>query len=325
MLSRVANSIYWMSRYIERAENVARFVHVNLHLMMDVPDPDQRQWLPLVSVSGDLKAFEQRVGDATEQTVRHFLTFDTENPNSIISCMTQARENARSVREIISSEMWEQVNATYLWLHHADAQRRAEDDPHDFYTRVKLDSHSFCGITDTTMSHNEGWHFARMGRLLERADKTSRIVDVKYFILLPGADDVGAPHDNLHWAALLKSASAYEMYRKEHARITPEHVVQFLVLDLDFPRAIRYCLVKAEESLHQITGARTGTFHNPAEQQLGRLRSELDYTGVDEMIAVGLHEYLDGFQAKLNLVGGAIFETFFALRPPVAQDHGVSP
>lgn len=319
MLSRVADSIYWMCRYIERAENVARFVDVNLHLMLDLPDDAGRQWQPLVAVTGDKDVFAGRYNEPTEANVRQFLTFDADNPNSIISCIDAARLNARSVREIISSEMWEQINSLYLRLHDPGAGAQADSDPHAFYESIKTASHLFTGIMETTMSHNDGWHFGRLGRLLERADKTSRILDVKYFLLLPEASEVGSPYDNIQWAALLKSASAFEMYRKTYSAITPANVVSFLALDRQFPRTMRYCLANAEYSLHEITGTQGRSFANTAEQQLGRLRSELDYVAVDEMISGGLHEYLDAFQSKLNRVCDAVFETFFARRPPQSQ------
>jgi len=184
-----------------------------------------------------------------------------------------------------------------------------------FYAAVKHAAHLFHGVMDTTMSHSEGWHFGRVGRLLERADKTSRILDVKYFILLPRVDYVGTPYDSLHWAALLKSASALEMYRQRHHRLVPETVASFLILDREFPRAIRYCLGRAETSLHEITGSAHGTYANAAEQHLGRLRAELDFTSIDEIVAVGMHEYLDNLQARLNTVGEAIFRTFFDVNP----------
>lgn len=315
MLSRVANSIYWMARYIERAENTARFVDVNLHLMLDGHVESEEQWEPLVIISGDLKEFKERYGSPTKDNVIQFLTFDRENPNSIISAVSSARENARTVREVISSEMWAQVNKFYFTLLEAEKSGVALDTPYDFYNEVKLRSHMFIGTTDTTMSHGEAWHFERLGRLLERADKTSRILDAKYFMLLPRVEDVGTPIDNIGWAALLNSASAFEMYRKKFRTITPKNVALFLILDLKFPRSIRYCLLKAQVSLHEITGTVIGTFTNKAERRLGRLRSDLDYANIDEIISVGLHEFLDGFQTKLNGVGDAIFDTFFSLRP----------
>ena len=176
-------------------------------------------------------------------------------------------------------------------------------------------SHRFVGITDVTMSHNEGWHFGRLGCLLERADKTSRILDVKYYLLLPNVHDVGTPVDDIQWSAVLRSASAFEMYRKRFGLLRPDRVADFLMLDREFPRAMHYCLVQAEESLHAISGSPPGTFQNAAEQRLGRLRSELDYAHIDEIITRGLHEFLDAFQAKLNDVGTAIYETFVALLP----------
>ncbi len=315
MLSRAANSIYWMARYIERAENIARFIDVNLHLMLDSPVESKGQWEPLVIVSGDRERFEEKYGQASRDNVINFLTFDRDNPNSIISSVINARENARTVREVISSQMWEQINKFYLMLLDAEKSGVAIDTPYDFYNKIKLESHLFIGITDTTMSHGEAWHFDRLGRLLERADKTSRILDVKYYMLLPRVEDVGTPIDNIGWAALLNSASAFEMYRKKYRKITPTDVALFLVLDLKFPRSIRYCLVKAQVSLHEITGTVMGTFTNKAERRLGRLRSDLDYANIDEIISVGLHEFLDGFQNKLNGVGDAIFDTFFSLRP----------
>ena len=314
MLSRVANSIYWMARYMERAENIARFVDVNLHLILDGPVENKEQWEPLVIVSGDFEQFKDKYGFATKDNVINFLTFDRDNPNSIISSVSSARENARTVREVISSEMWAQINKFYYSLLDAEKASVALDTPYDFYNQIKMQSHLFIGTTDTTMSHGESWHFDQLGRLLERADKTSRILDVKYYLLLPRVEDVGTPIDNIGWAALLNSASAFEMYRKKFRRINPVDVALFLVLDLNFPRSIRYCLLKAQVSLHEITGTVIGTFTNEAERRLGRLRSDLDYANIDELISLGLHEFLDGFQTKLNGVGDAIFDTFFSLR-----------
>jgi len=313
MLSRVADSIYWMNRYVERAENVARFVDVNLNLLMDAPIGVQQQWDPLVVITGDQTRFQERYGDATADNVLRFLTFDRDYPNSIISCLRAARENARSVRETISSEMWEQVNAFYLMVKEA-ADNGSLSDLHSFFPEVKLASHLFAGIMDATMAHNEGWHFGQLGRLLERADKTARILDVKYFILLPEVSDVGSPLDDLQWIALLKSASAYEMYRKCQYRITPIGVTNFLILNREFPRSIQFCLLQAEESLHHIAGTVTGTWHTGSQRALGRLRSELDYTTIDEVVQAGMHEFLDNLQSRLNDVGHKIFDDFFSLQ-----------
>jgi uncharacterized alpha-E superfamily protein len=318
MLSRVADSIYWMSRYIERAENVARFVDVNLNLMLDFPGGSGQQWQPLVDITGDTEDFADRHGEATERTVMRFLTFDTKNPNSILSCFRAARENARSVREIISSSMWEHLNQSYLMLT-AAARRGEVSDPHELFQSVKTASHTFIGVTDTTMTHNEGWHFCRLGRQLERADKTSRILDVKYFLLLPTVDHVGTTVDDVQWAAVLRSASAFEMYHKRHGRIVPSRIVEFLLLDYDFPRAIHHSLKAGRESLHAITGTPTAMFRGPVEQLIGLLCSELAYAQVDEIIASGLHEYLDGLQTKMNQIGAHIHDTFFSGRGAVVK------
>ncbi|MEL7034417.1 MAG: alpha-E domain-containing protein [Cyanobacteria bacterium J06592_8] len=316
MLSRVADSIYWLNRYVERAENIARFVDVNHNLLLDSPAGLEQQWQPLVVITGDLKLFQERYGETSAENVIQFLTFDAKYPNSILSCLRAARENARSVREVISSEMWEQVNEFYMMVRDAAQGLNSHDLPEFFY-KVKLNGHLFAGIMDATMSHNEGWHFGNIGRLLERAEKASRILDVKYYILLPSVEDIGTTLDEIQWMALLKSTSAYEMYRKCQKRhqITPYGVVEFFVLDREFPRSIQYCFLHAEQSLHQITGTVSGRWQNPAERELGRLRAELDYMTIDEITQKGLHEFLDDLQGRINLVGDKMFETFFALKP----------
>lgn len=318
MLSRVAESIYWMGRYIERAENVARFVDVNLQLMLDAPSDQNQQWDPLVATTGDHADFEKRYGVSSRENVIRFLTFDTDNPNSVLSCLRAARENARSVREIISSSMWLQVNKFFLMVNDAARGADGRTGLHEFFSEVKLASHLFTGITDATMTHGEGWHFARLARKLERADKTSRILDVKYYILLRSAEDVGTAFDDVQWAAVLRSASAFEMYRKRHGRISPRSIVQFLLLDREFPRAIHYCLLAARDSLHAISGTPMGTFRNPAEKVMGQLCSEISYASVEEIISGGLHEYLDELQTKMNQAGMEVHETFFAFRQPGA-------
>ena len=312
MLARVADSIYWMSRYIERAENVARFIEVNLNLMLDLPVGSAQQWQPLVDTTGDAAEFAKRYGTATQRNVIQFLTFDHESANSIRSCLRAARENARSVREIISSEMWEQLNEFYLMVNAADAENGT--DPQDLFASVRMAGHLFNGVTDSTMTHNESWHFCRLGRMLERADKTSRILDVKYFLLLPSADDVGTTSDDIQWAAVLRSASAFEMYRKCHGRIAPERVVEFLLFETEFPRAIQYCLMRARASVHAISGTPAGMFRHPVERLFGELCSELAYARVEAIITAGLHEYLDRLQTKINQIGTEVSETFFAAR-----------
>ena len=224
------------------------------------------------------------------------------------------------VRETISSGMWEQVNRMYLKI-----QSQREMPGHEWLPEVLLDirlgCHLFQGITDATMTHNEAWHFVQLGRMMERADKTSRILDVKYFILLPSATGVGTPYDDLHWSAVLKSVSGFEMYRKKHGRISPRNIVDFLVMDREFPRAIHYCIRSADESLHAITGVPLGSYRYPSEQHIGLLRSELDFTSVDSIIRLGLHEYMDGMQVKMNQIDNGVRSDFMAriLAEPPAQ------
>ena len=314
MLSRVADSVYWLARQIERAENVARFLDVNHHLSLDTSSLDA-QWEPLIQTSGDLDLFRTHYGEVfTEENVIRFLAFDSVNPNSILSCVNRARENARGVREAISSEMWVQVNTFYHDVRNAGGWDGIRESPHAFFNSVKLDSHLFTGVTDTTMSHGEAWHFMRVARNLERADKTTRLMDMKYFILLPQGVDVGSPLDDVQWMAVLKSASALEMYRKKHGPMDPARVVEFLLLDREFPRSVQSCVQTAEESLRSVTGSAPATFRNAAEQEMGRLCSELAYTSTADVLRVGLHEELDRLQARLNRVDDLVHETFFALR-----------
>jgi uncharacterized alpha-E superfamily protein len=284
--------------------------------MLDAPSGEDQQWEPLVHTTGDLEVFTKRYGEATQQNVLQFLTFDAENPNSIFSCVRAARENARTVREIISSDMWLQLNKFYLMVTAAAEDSSAQANPHEFFTEVKNANHLFNGVAEATMTHGEPWHFFHMGRMLERADKTSRILDVKYFILLRSVQDIGTAFDDLQWAAVLRSASAFEMYRKRHGRISPKPVVEFLLLDREFPRATHFSLLVARNSLHAISGTPAGTFRYPPEKLLGQLCSDLSFTSVDEIVNAGLHEYLDVLQTKMNHVSAGVYETFFALKTP---------
>lgn len=312
MLSRVADSIYWLNRYIERAENVARFIDVNLNLMLDLPAGVLPQWKPLLSVTGDIEQFNSSYNEINSNNVIQFLCFDTSYENSIISCLSKARENARSIREVISSEMWEEVNSFYLMIMEASTASSFGALP-KFFSKVKMASHRFAGVMDATMSHNEGWQFGQMGRLLERADKTTRILDVKYFLLLPSAEWVGTPLDRIQWMALLKSASAYEMYSKSQHYITPGSVAEFLILDRQFPRSINFCLWQTQQSLHEITQTPPGSWCNGAERALGKLCSQLSYLTIEDIIQGGLHEFLNEIQDSINEVGNEIYTTFIAL------------
>ena len=311
MLSRVAESVYWMSRYIERAENVARVMGVNLKLEIDLYGLAEEQWDPMVQVGGDDARFRTLYDGGTRANVIEFLTFDLRNPNSVMSCVAKARENARTVREIISSEMWGEINNFYLTLTAAHARERALREASEFFLQVQRTSHLIEGTKNETMEHGEAWHFSRLGRYVERADQTSRILDVKYFLLLPSAADVGNPVDDLHWSALLRSTSGFEAYRRTYGLVQRESVVGFLLFDRDFPRSVHHCVTRAQSSLHAVTGTPLRRFGNLAEQTLGRLVSELDYTDAREVLAGGLHEFIDSLQDRFNSVGDAIRTTFF--------------
>jgi len=315
MLSRVADSIFWMRRYIERAENVARFIDVTLNLTLGLGLDRYQQWEPLVYTTGDHDVFHEHYDEVNQASVIRFLTFDERNPNSILSCLKMARENARTSREMLSSQMWEELNKFYLFVRDHRHDSKAVDSPFEFFGRIRQAGYLLEGVTYSTMSHGEAWNFGRLGALLERADKTSRILDVKYYLLLPDFSDVGTPIDISQWGMLLKSTSALEMYRRRHGRISPKQVAAFMLLDRDFPRAIRFCISRAEQSLLAITGGTAGNFQNKPEQYLGRLRAELDFLHIDEVMNIGLHEFIDDFQTKLNLAGDAISGLFFEVVP----------
>ena len=286
--------------------------------ILDLPLDPADQWQPLIDTSGDAETFKKRYSEATQDSVIEFLAYDPEYSNSIFSCLRSARENARSVRETISSEMWEQVNAMYLQL---QAQRSLPDPEHllEAFRDIRLGCHLFQGVTDATMTHNEAWHFLRLGRKLERADKTSRILDVKYFMLLPSTRDVGTPYDDIHWSAVLKSVSGFEMYRKKYGRIAPRDVVDFLVMDREFPRSVHYCINRANDSLHAITGTPLGSFRYRSEQLLGQLRADLDFTSLDAIIQQGIHEYLDALQERMNAIDASMREDFVSRRPAAGE------
>ena len=313
MLRRVADSVFWMTRYLERAENVSRFVDVNQSLSLG----GSPQWSPLVYASGDEDAFHELYGrEYSAKSVLGFLLFDERNPNSILSCLIKARENARAIREVLSVSIWEAINRFYLIVRDAShAPTEILQHPADFLERVRRSSHEVIGVTEATMSHNEAWHFARIGRLLERADKTSRILDVKYFVLLPDQSHTGSAFDVVQWTALLESTSALHMYRKRYGQISPPLVAEFLLCDATFPRSVRFCIGESEVSLHAITGRPLGTNLDPVEDQLAELHAHLRSANIDDIIRQGLHEFVDGFQRSLNEIGAAIHHGFFEIVP----------
>jgi uncharacterized alpha-E superfamily protein len=317
MLSRVANSIYWMNRYIERADNYSRFMSVNFNLALDLPPNVDEQWEPLLIATADNYLFYNHYQQPTRENVIDFMTFDKRNPNSIVSCLNNARENARTIRESISKEMWENLNDLYLRVR--DTTTKAESNLNrlqDFLNNVKNGCQHFYGVIDCTITRNEAWHFGRVGRFLERADKTSRFLDVKYFTLLPDADAVGSTLDLMIWTAVLKSGSAYNMYRQQYKMISSSTIVEFLILDKLFPRSVAHCIRQAELSLYEISGnVITNGFKNEAEKALSKLRSEIEFTETSELFKTGLHQYLDRFQTRNNEAAKAVYETYFSLKP----------
>jgi uncharacterized alpha-E superfamily protein len=310
MLGRVANNIYWMHRYRERAEDLARLIEVSLNLNIDLPE-SQTQWEPLLQTTGDYENFKKLYPETTKENVIKFLTFDSENPNSIYSSFTKARDNARTIREIISSEMWHELNTVYLFVHHCKTNNNRITNPHDFYTRIKRQCQLFTGISDTAMSHGEAWHFGRVGYLLERADMTSRILDVKYFTLLPSPQHVGTPYDNIQWSSLLKSTSALEMYRKKWQAIKHVSVVEFLLLDKEFPRSVYSCLKRARMSLLAIKRFNKNPLARKPRYIITQLIDRLELLDGTKILNYGLHEFIDEIQKTIIEIDTSIAEAFF--------------
>ncbi|MBL8819481.1 MAG: alpha-E domain-containing protein [Planctomyces sp.] len=322
MLCRVANSVFWMSRYLERAENAARFIDVTSAIALGYRGRDEGLWSSLLLAGGDVENFQQRYTKATQANVTRFLLFDRENPNSVVSCLASARENARSIRENLTTPMWEAVNRFYLRVRAAAANsEQILAQPHPFLEQIKRSAHQVIGVTSATWSRGEAWQFSTMGYLLERADKTSRILDVKYFILHPDSEHLSVGVDVIQWGALLETTSALQMYRRTFGRIEPAKVVEFLVLNPRFPRSLRFCVWQAEDSLRAISGSPPQGFNNRAEQLLGQLSAQLSYARVSDILNDGLHEFVDDFQVRLNAVGEAVFDTFFQISGPERQSQ----
>ncbi len=316
MLSRVANSIYWINRYIERAENYARFIGVNANLALDTANiPDAMQWMPLVATTADEELYKDIYGEPTQENIFNFLTFDDENSNSIYACVMNARENSRTIRENISIEMWEHINGFYHSVRNtADNRQSIIANPREFLKEIVQGSQLLSGIEDSTISHTEAWHFGRLGRFIERADKTARLLDVKYFILLPSLDEVGSVLDLIQWSAVLKSVSAFMMYRRKHGQLVPQKIIEFLILDKQFPRSVYYCTASAQVMLKNILKTHHSSVKNPAMRKLAMLNSELYYTNTKEIMKFGMHEYIDRLQTIINEVNNEIHEMFFAVK-----------
>jgi len=314
MLSRVAHSLYWMSLYIERAENVARLLDVNLQFLLDFQGLNdqllEEHWGSILASSGGEEQFEELYEAADSQSVTEFLAFDPRNPNSILSCVFAARENARMIRDQISSEMWETINELYLFLKARNALEVWAAGPYEFFQQVKRYSHLFQGLTDATYSRSEGWEFIQLGKLIERADKTTRILDVKYHILLPSASDVGGAVDTAQWHAVLRSASALDAYRRYYVHeILPWKVADFLIFSDSFPRSLHYCVSQLAGFVNRILGETSATPRTAAARAARELLADLQSLTIADVLEKGLHEFLIEVQDSLDGIGDEVVQT----------------
>ena len=310
MLSRVADSLYWINRYLERAENISRFLEVSEAMALDCPPGSAQPWLPLVDATGDRRSFDQAYPTRTPGDVLQFLLLDRENPNSIVSCIAMARENARQIRDVITTEMWEQINDLHWSLQ--DGEVVWSEPVQEQLRTIRKGCQIFYGITEATLSRDLSWLFSQLGRLIERADKTSRILDVKYFLLLPKPEDVGGVLDELQWITLLRTVGAYQMYRQSTQQaINPTAVARFLLLDPIFPRSVRFCLQGINDTLQQI---QTQPVQGPPDDLdclRGQLLARWSYVRIDTLIATGLHEATDQLQRDLNRLHELIQQRYF--------------
>ncbi len=323
MLARLAENLFWAGRYVERAEDTARMIDVTYHTMLESPTGDAgRSWEQLLEVLHVRDAYTE---DPIADRVMRYLVVDRDNPSSITAAMSRARENVRSVRELVSSELWESVNELHLALTSRDLARELADQPYTLFGAVRRACMTIYGVASETMPRDEGWRFMALGRLLERAEMTCRLIDVRYAHLeasgIPASnhgdgDDAlprGADRTDFHqWVAVLKSASAFEAYRRRYrASMDPVDVVEFLLLEADLPRSVLFCLVGAMHQLEEISGDGGGR----AVRRLGRSVAGLKYRDVAELFELGLHDFLDGVQEDVARVAEAIADDFFRHHP----------
>lgn len=313
MLSRTAEHLFWMARHIERAENTARILdvaHRSSLVPLDIEGSEAYLWYAPLNITGCAARYEQSHGLARAQTVTHFMALDTNNPSSIYSCLKLARENARSVRGAITSEMWEVINATWLELNRL-IPLLDQENLSDFFDWVKDRSHLFRGVTLGTILKDIALSFIKLGTFLERADNTARILDVKYHILLPNVNDVGGAADYYQWGALLKSVSAFEAYRNVYRDvISPLRVAELLILRDDMPRSLHACMNEVEAALIDINGS-SG---REARRQAGELHAALHFGLIEDVFVQGLHEYLTDFLTNTDLLGREIRDAYLSRR-----------
>ena len=313
MLCRTANELYWMGRHIERAENVARLLDVTYRMALlpyEVIEPGlawAEPWAVPLITSGLATAFYERFQQLSAENVLRFMILDSANASSIFCCLRSARESARSVRGAITSEMYEDLNSAWLEMRVHDYDRVQAAGVSAFLDWVKMRSHLFRGVTFGTMLRDEAYHFIRLGTHIERGDNTARILDDKYHTLLPSAADVGGAVDYYQWSALLRSVSSFESYRKIYSDvITPRRVAELLILREDMPRSLHSCM----NFIHETLGVLCDERSRDLEKAAGELHAKLHYGRTDDIIKLGLHEYLMNFLDRISELGAEINKHF---------------
>ncbi|MBK9238468.1 MAG: alpha-E domain-containing protein [Rhodoferax sp.] len=313
MLSRTADHLFWMSRYTERAENTARMLDVNYQtsLLPQSAAVAQVGWEGLLSISELLAAYQYQHGDVRARDVLDFMVKDESNPSSIMSCLTAARENARAVRGTLTTEVWETHNQTWLEVRRMIGEGEFERDPAKFFEWVKFRSHLSRGVTLGTMLMDEALYFMRLGTFLERADNTARLVDVKFHALETDfygtANERDQEYDFYHWSAILRSVSGFEIYRKVYRDvIKPERVADLLILRADMPRSLHASVNEVVNNLGKVSDDSS----SETLRRAGKLRADLQYGRIDEILAMGLHAYLTQFLDRINDLGSHISRDF---------------
>ena len=314
LLSRYAECLFWLARYVERAENLARILDVNETFSRD--SLGAQNWRSVLQLYGDEKRFKELHGAASARSVLRFYVTDAANPTSIASVVRMARENARALRPLISNEMWTQINVLHNRLAALGDDALAAGNRARLFGQVKEACQTHVGVMEGTFYRGQGWYFSRMGRYIERADQTTRLLDIKYHLLLPDPADVGSPLDVSQWNALLRSAAGYQAFRQSHPEgITPARVVGFLLLDPQFPRSVALCVGEAGALLGTLRsrhGLRGGA---DAAEELDRLRAVLGGgLPLGEILKKGLHQFLDMLQRQLVAVTDDLAATFFGHR-----------
>lgn len=313
MLSRKAEALYWIGRYLERAEATARRFDVEYHSRLESEQAwtATLPWHALLFSSGDEAAYRERYADHEERSLLHFLVLDRANPNSIRACVTAARENARGIRDLISSEMWEELNRCYLDLNEETLESLLRRTPHDLLQGVKRSCWLFIGITQRTMTRGEGYQFLQCGKFLERAESTTRLLDGKSYAMLNADAAVAGALDLHQWMALLKSVGAYEAFRKTQAGMAPADIVTFVLLDALFPGSIRFSIGQVEAALRTVSNGDAARGENEALRTAGRLLSTLVHTRPEDAVG-GLHAYLTRLVEQCAALHDAIVRTYFS-------------